>query len=124
LRRLAVVARETVTKVRGSESTMSTSDSAEVRHLLQCLTEECAEVIQAVSKALRFGLDDDHQADNLDIVSPRKYIVKELNDVMAVVDELQILEVFPSPMFDSRLQSAKMKKLNQMMDYSREKGML
>ncbi len=27
-------------------------------HLLVCLSEECAEVIKAVSKALRFGLND------------------------------------------------------------------
>lgn len=61
---------------------------SEREHLLICLAEECAEVIQACSKALRFGLDDDHQSANPDIVSPRKYIVKELADLTAVIEML------------------------------------
>lgn len=99
-------------------------DSAEVRHLLQCLAEECAEVIQAVSKALRFGLDDDHQAANPDIVSPRRYVQKELNDVVAIADLLADAHVFPTLWVRKEWTEAKKVKLTKMMAYARKKGML
>lgn len=99
-------------------------DSAGVRHLLQCLAEECAEVIQACSKALRFGLDDDHQSANPDIVSPRLYIQKELNDVLAVCQLLSEANALPMIWISQKMLSAKKAKLATMMAYAREKGML
>ncbi|MDR1939064.1 MAG: hypothetical protein LBQ73_11295 [Tannerellaceae bacterium] len=50
-------------------------------YLLITLAEECGEVIQAVSKALRFGLDD-HAPDSLESNAER--IVKELSDLKGV----------------------------------------
>ncbi|MBL4730757.1 MAG: hypothetical protein JKY28_05265 [Sulfurimonas sp.] len=52
------------------------------QYLLVCLSEECAEVQQAISKSLRFGLDNFHpiskKTNHIDICN-------ELNDVIAVV---------------------------------------
>lgn len=90
----------------------------EQEHLLVCLMEECSEVIQACSKALRFGLDDDHQADNPDIVSPRLYLRKELNDLAAVAD------LFEADWMDERMIDAKKTKLKGFMDYARTRGTL
>jgi NTP pyrophosphatase (non-canonical NTP hydrolase) len=87
-------------------------------HLLICLMEECGEVIQACGKALRFGLDDDHQAANPEIVSPRLYLQKELNDLAAVAD------LFQADWMDERLIDAKKVKLASFMDYARSKGTL
>lgn len=94
----------------------------ETEHLLTCLMEECAEVIQACSKALRFGLDDSHQANNPEIVSPRKYISRELADLTAVVELLSDKDALPS-LSEAHI-AAKKKKLAEFMEYSREKGTL
>lgn len=57
-------------------------------YLLVCLLEELGEAAQAVSKALRFRLDnyhpDDPTTDNADLIS------HELNDVIAVAQMLQV----------------------------------
>lgn len=96
----------------------------EQEHLLICLMEECGEVIQACSKAFRFGLDDDHQAANPDIVSPRKYIQKELNDLIAVTGMLMDRSVLPTSWIDSGMVHAKREKLAGMMKYARRQGSL
>jgi len=54
-------------------------------HLLACLSEECAEVIKNVNKALRFGLEDRHPdktETNFELIS------HELNDVYGVIELL------------------------------------
>lgn len=90
----------------------------EQEHLLICLMEECGEVIQACSKALRFGLDDDHQAANPAIVSPRLYLQKELNDLAAVAD------LFQADWIDEAMIDTKKSKLESFMEYARSKGTL
>lgn len=54
-------------------------------HLLICLAEECAEVSQAVSKALRFGLDYGYPDTNR---TNKSDIQKEIIDVIAVAQML------------------------------------
>lgn len=57
-----------------------------VQQILDILQEECAEVIQNISKCRRFGLENEYlkgtgtQRDNL---------VKELGDVLAMIDLLK-----------------------------------
>lgn len=48
--------------------------------VLSILQEECAEVIQAVSKINRFGLSSEFQG-----LSNRERLVNELGDVMAMI---------------------------------------
>lgn len=55
-------------------------------HLLTCLSEECAEVAQRVSKALRFGLKEVQSGQPL---SNEGRIIDELLDLAAVVRILQ-----------------------------------
>lgn len=55
------------------------------RYLLIVLMEECGEVIQECSKALRFGIDDKHP--NLGGTN-RERIRGELSDVLAMIDML------------------------------------
>lgn len=50
-------------------------------HLLTILAEECAEVAQRCSKALRFGIDEVQPGQGLD---NRRRIEKEFNDLLGV----------------------------------------
>ncbi|HML33827.1 hypothetical protein [Sporomusa sphaeroides] len=56
----------------------------ETEHLLVCLAEECAEIQQAVTKALRFGLQDNYKDS-----TPAQDIARELCDLIAVVELLE-----------------------------------
>ncbi len=60
-----------------------TQTMRDVRKVLGILTEECAEVIQAVSKINRFGMENGWNG-----VSNRQSLITEIGDVMA---SLQIL---------------------------------
>lgn len=55
-------------------------------HLLSCLAEECAEVIQAVTKALRFGPNGEYPENGVNNIA---MIVAELSDVAAVLELLE-----------------------------------
>ena len=55
-------------------------DTKEVMAVLQ---EECAEVIQAVSKINRFGLDTEWQG-----VSNKQALITEIGDVLAIISVL------------------------------------
>jgi hypothetical protein len=50
-------------------------------HLLTCLAEECAEVSQRVSKALRFGMDEIQSGQGM---TNADRIAEELHDLMSV----------------------------------------
>ena len=52
--------------------------------------EECAEVIQAISKIRRFGIDNAKPGTNY---SNREHLEEELGDVLAMIDILMINEV-------------------------------
>lgn len=55
-------------------------------HLLTCLAEECAEVQQSVTKALRFGLDDGYPGTDR---TNRGDLANELTDLFAVLEMLE-----------------------------------
>jgi len=78
----------------------------EVMNILQ---EECAEVIQAVSKINRFGLD------NLKPGKPktnREHLEEELGDLMAMIDILQSMDIVSYNNIE-KAQTAKIEKLKQ-----------
>jgi hypothetical protein len=89
-------------------------------HLLICLAEECAEVQQAVSKALRFGLDDGYPDSG---ATNAQDITRELTDLMAVVELLEeegVLEWPHSP----EARETKKAKIRKFMEYARDRGAL
>lgn len=63
---------------------------SQTKEVMDILQEECAEVIQAVSKISRFGLD------NFKPGKPktnREHLEEELGDLQAMVDILQELDI-------------------------------
>jgi hypothetical protein len=73
-------------------------------HLLVCLMEECAEIAQvatritqAAAKALRFGLDNGYPGTDR---TNRADLVREINDLMGVIEAIQEAGVELSGLFD------------------------
>ena len=64
-----------------------TDDNNEVMDIAQ---EECAEVIQAISKIRRFGMDNTKPGTDY---TNRAHLEEELGDVLAMIDILMINEV-------------------------------
>lgn len=58
---------------------------SKVQEILDILQEECAEIIVEVSKIRRFGIDSEYK----DGGTQRDNLVKEIGDVMAMVDLLK-----------------------------------
>jgi len=61
-----------------------------VSEVMDILQEECSEVIQAVSKIRRFGLDNSHPTSSQTNI---QHLEEELGDVLAMVDLLQSLNM-------------------------------
>ena len=82
-------------------------------HLLACLSEECAEIIVNVNKALRFGLGDHHpdKAEN-----NFELIAYELNDLYGVIELLAEHGVCFTP--NSMQVEAKKEKVKHYMEYA------
>jgi len=88
-------------------------------HLLTCLAEEYAEVAQACSKALRFGLDDKGPGHTF---TNAEYISRELNDVFALMAMLNDEGHIASLNFSEI--EAKRIKVQQFMEYAEQRGTL
>ena len=88
-------------------------------HLLTILAEECAEVSQRVSKALRFGLDEvyrDNGADNARMIS------YEMADLMGAYQVLKNEGLLPA--VDENEFAQKQLKIERFLDRSRRQGTL
>lgn len=91
-------------------------------HLLECLSEECSEVGQRVSKALRFGLNEVQRDQPL---NNGERIVEELRDLFAVT--LILIEEGLLPNFDFVEDvgvEAKRAKIERYMAIARQQGVL
>lgn len=77
---------------------------------LDLLQEECAEVIQAISKIKRFGWDNTHPTGGID---NRAKLNQELGHVLAMVDTLMCKQCVMMP----EIVSSKKKKLDEMVKY-------
>lgn len=96
----------------------------ENEYLLTLLSEECAEVAQRVSKALRFGLNE-IQPGQPHTNSRRIYL--ELIDLIEVVDMLDqrgILDLTSHIKEDEEHGANKRRKILEYMEYSRKMGCL
>ena len=95
------------------------SQLSQLEHLLVCLSEECSEIIQAINKGQRFGLEDGYPG------TPRTNIgdiIRELNDLEGVVSMLRDHHGLPKP--DPAAVKAKRIKVTQHMDYAVTRGTL
>lgn len=88
-------------------------------YLLICLAEECAEVQHAITKSLKFGLDNWHPTHG---TFNRELVAKELEDLLAVMVMLQeegcVRELTQSAM------AGKTQRVKEYMNCSRESGVL
>lgn len=90
------------------------------QYLLICLSEECAEVQKAISKALRFGLND---------FKPGVYINNsdnlkdEVVDIYAIIELLEEKHGFKIIPYRKQIESKK-KKVKKYMEYSKKIGIL
>lgn len=89
-------------------------------HLLVCVAEECAEISQAVDKALRFGLDDGNPEG---ITTNAEDIVKEYTDLIAVMKMLFEEGQLRDNISDTQIEEKRIK-VNRYIQYARAKGIL
>lgn len=88
-------------------------------HLLVCLAEECAEVQQATTKALRFGLKDGYPGTDR---TNEGDLFRELDDLFAVVEMLQGVGIQWRP--DYKKMAAKKEQVIKFMGYAEQRGAL
>jgi NTP pyrophosphatase (non-canonical NTP hydrolase) len=79
----------------------------DVKEVMDILQEECAEVIQAVSKISRFGLDNYKPGKPK---TNREHLEEELGDMLAMIDILQDMDIVSYNNIE-RAQTAKIQKL-------------
>lgn len=89
--------------------------------LLTQLTEEAAEVIQAVQKCQRFGLTEVYPVSGESNVDR---VVREYNDVLAVLHLLKLEGALPTELYKQDLINAKIEKVEKLMAYSASLGRL
>ena len=82
-----------------------------ITEILDILQEECAEVIQNVSKCRRFGLDNVYLNGT---GTQRENLVKEIGDVVAMIDLLKEHGVVT----DAEIEVAKQNKFNKLRKWS------
>ena len=90
-------------------------------HLFTCLAEECAEVQQAVSKALRFGLADGYPGAD---TTNAQDIARELIDIIAVTDLLREHGIIPYPGESTSMYELKKARVKKFMKYAKTTGAL
>ncbi|TWH48526.1 hypothetical protein [Sporomusa sp. KB1] len=90
----------------------------ETEHLLVCLAEECAEIQQAVGKALRFGLQDNYKDS-----TPAEDIARECCDLIAVIEMLEEAGIIKKTGTIQAIEQKKFK-VRYYMEYAREHGTL
>ena len=84
--------------------------STKVNEILDILQEECAEVIQAISKIRRFGIDNVYK----DGGTQREHLVQELGDVTLMIKLLGAHQIFT----EQELQDAQTRKSQKLVKWS------
>lgn len=82
-----------------------------VQEILDILQEECAEVIQNISKCRRFGLENEYLKGS---GTQRNQLVQEIGDVLLLVELLQAHKLFTV----KELQEAKLTKSQKLAKWS------
>jgi hypothetical protein len=86
-------------------------------HIRLIAAEECMEVAQRLSKALRFGMTERQPGQPLD---NRERVIEEYNDLVAAME----LAGFPLQVINGRKVDAKLEKIERFLIYSAECGTL
>jgi NTP pyrophosphatase (non-canonical NTP hydrolase) len=81
--------------------------NSQQKEVMDILQEECAEVIQAVSKISRFGIDNYKPGKPK---TNREHLEEELGDMLAMIDILQDMDIVSYANIE-RAQAAKIEKL-------------
>ena len=89
--------------------------------LLTLIAEECNEVAQRASKAIRFGLNEVQEYQNL---NNAQRLIYEFNDLVATMKILEEGGYFNESIFNEDLQSIKKQKIRKYLEYSKECGTL
>ena len=84
--------------------------SSKVEEILDILQEECAEVIVAISKIRRFGIDNSYK----DGGTQREHLVQELGDVTLLIELLKARQVYT----DKELHEAQVRKSQKLTKWS------
>lgn len=64
--------------------------SPKVEEILDILQEECAEVIQAISKCRRFGMENEYKEGG----TQREHLIQELGDVTLLIELLKAHQLY------------------------------
>ena len=83
---------------------------SKIPEILDILQEECAEVIQAISKVRRFGIDNTYK----DGGTQREHLVQELGDVTLLIELLHAHQLFT----DKELHAAERRKSQKLTKWS------
>jgi NTP pyrophosphatase (non-canonical NTP hydrolase) len=82
-----------------------------INEILDILQEECAEVIQAISKCRRFGIDEIHIKSGQ---TQREQLVQEIGDVTLLIELLHSYQLFTQ----QELRTAERNKANKLTKWS------
>ncbi len=93
----------------------------EKEHLLVCLAEECAEVQQAVAKALRFGLNDGYPGGD---TTNAEDVSIEFTELFAVVEMCRERGIISEPVKGLSIFRTKQERVKEYMKYARSTGAL
>lgn len=93
----------------------------EIEYLLQCLSEECSEVSQRISKALRFSLEEAQPGQAQTNI---ERIYDELVDLQGVAVMLFERGIIADSRKENEGINNKIEKVLRFMEYSRERGCL
>jgi NTP pyrophosphatase (non-canonical NTP hydrolase) len=85
--------------------------STKVNEILDILQEECGEVIVAISKIRRFGIDNSYK----DGGTQREHLIQELGDVTLLVELLKAHGVFT----ETELHEAQVRKSQKLTQWSK-----
>ena len=85
--------------------------SPKVTEILDILQEECAEVIQAISKCRRFGMENEYKEGG----TQREHLIQELGDVTLLIELLKAHKVFT----DKELRKAELRKSIKLVKWSK-----
>ena len=85
---------------------------SKINEILDILQEECAEVIQAISKCRRFGMDNVYIKGS---GTQREHLVQELGDVRLLIELLKSQELFN----EAEIHQAELNKSKKLVIYSK-----